>query len=149
MKPYEKIMAGTWIESVSNDEAYQTWFQINYNLAQTRRMLQSSQAAYQQVGAIRMAVYGHMDLWFGYFSLRKLAWDGDKAAVTYLRQHDPQFLSAYQAFIQSTADPKVKFGAYEKAASLAAVPFGGLWARDITVMNVESSQGLWHRLLGN
>jgi hypothetical protein len=56
------------------DHAYSAWFGLNYNLAVIRRLLQSDDPLYLAVADIRMAVYGHVDLWFGYFAIRGQPW---------------------------------------------------------------------------
>ena len=98
----EKARNNQWIEKISDDAAYGAWFRINYNLAQARRILGSDDAVYRQTLGIRMSVYGPSDLWFGYFTIRKLDWDGDKAAVRYLENHDPEFLDTFQTFLVSS-----------------------------------------------
>lgn len=144
----KKSKSGAWIEPVSDGSAYGIWFQINYNLAQLRRMLVSSDPVYRQVVDIRMAVYGYSDIWFGYFTIRKMEWLGDKAAIRYLSEHDPEFLMAYQQFIKID-DTKQKFVAYEKVASMATVPMGGIWPPDVTVMNLEKTLQTWQALLND
>jgi hypothetical protein len=92
-------------------------------------------------------VYGHSDLWFGYFTIRRIAWDGDKAAVRYLLTHDTPFLEAYQQFISATVIEQ-KLEHYQHAATMATAPLGGLWSRDITVMNIVQAWPTWQVLLG-
>ena len=142
----EKVRLGEWIEPINQDSAYGAWFSINYNLAQTRRMLQSPDEIYRQTVEIRMAVYGHMDIWFGYFTMRKLAWDGDKWAVRYLNEHDPAFLTSYRQFVREN-DRERKFAHYEQAAAMATLPLGGLWSRPATVSNLQSANQLWATLI--
>ena len=118
------------------------WFRINYNLAQLSRMVASNHPLYQQTADIRMVVYGAADLWFGYFTLREIEWTGDKAAVRYLTEHDPQFLSAFREFIGNSRTRTEKFAAYQKAAAMAAAPLGGIWPLNATVMNLRESAGI-------
>ncbi len=136
----------SWIEPVDDQVVHGVWFAINYNLVQTRRMLLADDALYQTTAIIRMAVYGHPDLWHGYFTLRKLPWEGDKAAVAYLSQHDPQFLEAYKQFIAEPA-PAAKLLAYERAAAGVTSAWGGLWPADTTAMNVDYALETWQALL--
>lgn len=83
-----------------------------------------------------MGVYGHTDIWFGYFTIRKLPWDGDKAAVNYLLANDQVFLTTFQSFLAaSTLAEKLRL--YRQAAELAVAPHGGLWSPWATVMNDE------------
>lgn len=144
----EKVKRGDWIKPLPADAVYGAWFQINYDLAQLKRMILSEDPLYQQVVDIRMAVYGTSDLWFGYFTLRKIEWFGDKAAIRYLSEHDPEFLRVFQQFINCPQNRVAKIKAYEKAAYLAAAPLGGIWPEDTTVVNLEETSGIWQRLLG-
>jgi hypothetical protein len=73
-----------------------------------------------------MAVYGHTDLWFGYFAIRGLPWPGDKAAMRALEAQDPGYLVLFRQFIaQSRRAEKAR--RYAELAALAAAPLGGLW----------------------
>ncbi|MEM7117754.1 MAG: hypothetical protein AAF614_35310 [Chloroflexota bacterium] len=141
----EKVQQQAWILPTADETRYQTWFSINYNLAQTRRMLASAKPLYQQTAVIRMANYAHADVWFGYFTLRGIEWRGDKTAVSYLQQHDPAFLAHYQALI-SCANPTEKFGHYQTTAAIAAQPLGGLWQNVPSLTNVKHEATLWKRL---
>jgi hypothetical protein len=145
----EKVKNQNWIEQIDDEAVYGAWFSINFNLAQLRRMLSSSDPLYEQAVDIRMAVYGYSDIWFGYFTIRKIEFSGDKAAIRYLWEHDPEFLVAYQHFINSNNDIDEKFAAYEKVASLVMAPLGGVWPENATVMNVEDTLEIWQRLLGH
>jgi len=143
----EKVKRGNWIKPTREDVAYGAWFRINYNLAQLKRMIMSADPLYQQVVDIRMVVYGTSDLWFGYFTLRNIEWSGDKTAIRYLSEHDPEFLRAFQQFADGSQNRRAKFEAYERAASLATAPMGGIWPEGATVMNLEEISGIWQRLL--
>ena len=136
-----------WIDPIRDQDAYATWFSINYNLAQTKRISRSDDPVYLATAGIRMAVYGHTDLWHGYFTLRKLAWTGDKAAVAYLQREDPAFLEAFHRFVTANS-VEDKLLAYEHAARLATSAAGGLWPLDVTVMNIDQALEIWNALVG-
>ncbi len=139
-----KVQQGEWLALISDKAAYGSWFAINYNLAQTRRMMQCDDPLYQTTVAIRMAVYGHSDLWFGYFTMRRMD-SSDKNAVRYLEEHDPAFLASYQQFIQ-THEPAQKFMLYQQIAAQATQPLGGLWSFQATVISDEQAAKLWQDL---
>ena len=141
-----KLQEIAWIGSAGEDTVHGAWFAINYNLAQTIRMAASADPLYRATAGLRMAVYGHSDIWFGYFTLRRLCWRGDKAAIAYLREHDPAFLAAFQRFV---AEPSfdAKLDLYGQAAALATAPAGGRWSAHSTAMNVEEALAVWQRLL--
>jgi predicted nucleotidyltransferase len=141
----QKARQRAWVLPSRSEDAYAAWFAINYNLAVTARMAAAPDPLYQQTAAVRLATYGHTDLWFGYFTLRGLPWDGDKAALRYLREYDAAFLEAYQRFI--TAAPDEKLAWYRRAAEMAAAPLGGLWPRDVTAVNTTQAAGIWQELI--
>ena len=144
----EKAITQNWLEPIKDEAAYAAWYRINFNLAHLRRMISSSDPLYKQAVDIRMAAYGHSDFWFGYFTIRRIEFLGEQAAIRYLWEHDPEFLSAYQQFIRSNGNPDDRFAAYEEAASLATAPLGGLWPEESTVMSIEDTLEIWERLLG-
>jgi predicted nucleotidyltransferase len=143
----QNVRQSEWGFAVQNDESYRAWFALNYNLAVAKRMLAAPDQLYQAAARIRMAVYGHADLWWGYFTIRKLAWDGDKAAVGYLQQNDPVFLDRYLDFITAAA-PDEKLLRYEQAAAIAAAPLGGIWPANITAFNDAQAYQTWQALIG-
>jgi len=134
--------------SVSDAGAHGAWFATNYNLAVVDRLAQSPDPHYQSVADIRMAVYGHSDLWFNYFAIRQIEWDGDKAAWRYLREHDPDYLSCYCDFISTTIRAD-KLGCYRRTATRATAPLGGLWVIPTGETNVLSPPVTWAELVGH
>lgn len=143
------ILSRSWLIPPEEEERFRTWFSINYDVAQTRRAMQASDPLYRRVAAVRMAVYGQRDVWFGYFTLRRLPWTGDKAAIGWLLENDPAFLTAYESFINSPADSEEKQIWYERAAALATEPLGGLLPPEATAMNVAASLTLWEQLISD
>jgi hypothetical protein len=142
----QHLASYAWMQPIDDQATHATWFSINYNLVQTRRLARATNPLYRMSAEIRMAVYGHTDLWHGYFTLHSLPWEGDKPAVAYLAEHDAEFLEAYRQFITETSvDGKLL--AYERAAALAAAPMGGLWPPDTTAMNVDHALEIWQSLL--
>ncbi|MBN1581639.1 MAG: hypothetical protein JXA89_13120 [Anaerolineae bacterium] len=135
------------IDPISDQAVHGAWFAINFNLAVARRYVRSPDEWAQATADMRMAVYGHADLWFNYFTIRKLDWDGDKAAVAYLREHDPAYLALYQRFIDTT-DRQAKLACYEQAAMRATEPLGGLWTDPVDQINILSPPWTWAELLG-
>lgn len=115
-----------------------SWFAINYNIAQTRRMLRSTNPLYRQTAEVRMAIYGHSDVWHGYFTINQRQWKGEKEAISYLQLHDPTFLYLYQQFIKET-DPDRKFRYYVFAAAVATKLQGGLWPENVTILQDQTA----------
>lgn len=142
----QRLQQGEWILPVSDEEAFQAWFALHYNLAQTKWMSQAQGSLYRDTVQIRIAVYGPADIWFGYFRMRKIPWRGDKAAIQHLRHHDHAFLKRYQQFIQEN-NLEQKLQLYEQVGAQAASPLGGLWPDNATFMNIESAKNLWELLM--
>lgn len=133
---------------VSDAGAHGAWFATNYNLAVVDRLVQSPDPYYLSVADIRMAVYGHSDLWFNYFAIRRMEWDGDKAAWRYLCEHDPDYLGCYCDFVAATARA-VKLDGYRRTAAHATAPLGGLWTVPTAETNVLSPPVTWADLVGD
>ena len=122
----EHALAHVLLAPPDSASAYSAWFGLNYNLAVIRRLLQSEDPRYLAVADIRMAVYGHADLWFGYFAIRGQPWPGDKAALRALEAQDPNYLALFRQFIAESQRTE-KARRYAEVSALAAAPFGGLW----------------------
>jgi hypothetical protein len=135
------------LESASDQDAYAAWFATNYNLAVVTRLVTSPDPLYQSTAEIRIAVYGHSDLWLNYFAIRQIAWAGDKTAVQYLDQHEPGYLDLYRRFI-ACGDRSTKLEYYRRAAAHVTGPMGGLWTRRKNVTNMLSPPWTWPDLVG-
>ena len=79
---------------------------------------------------VRM-LYGLADVFAGYFATRGMRWNGEKAAVSYLREHDPAFLTLFQQAL-AEQDRRAKFALYEQLCQWATAPAGGLWPDEPT-----------------
>lgn len=142
----QHVTTGDWLQTTPDQAVFGAWFALNYNLAQARRMLQSTEPLYQTTVDIRMAIYGHRDVWWSYFTIRRLPDTSEKNAIRYVQEHDPEFLSLYQRFIAETNRLR-KFALYEQAAAHVCAPLGPIWDSNTTAMNVEGTLTLWQRLL--
>ncbi|NTU81966.1 MAG: nucleotidyltransferase domain-containing protein [Chloroflexales bacterium] len=134
------------VAPVGDEAAYGAWFATNYNLAVIRRLLTSDDPLYLEVADIRMAVYGHMDLWFSYFTIRGRVWSGDKDAVRALLADDPGYLALYRQVVAETRRAE-KAALYERAAAHATAPLGGLWAAGATAESLLRPPVRWEELV--
>jgi predicted nucleotidyltransferase len=142
----KRLKQGDWIQAIDDKAGYDAWFALNYNLAVAERLAKSEAELYRRTALIRMGVYGHTDIWFGYFTIRKLPWAGDKAAVNHLLANDREFMTMFQRFLAaSTIAEKLRL--YRQVAQLAAAPHGGLWPPGATVMNDDRAKTLWQELM--
>jgi hypothetical protein len=141
------LAGGAWIGPVTDDEIFGAWFQTNYNLAQARRSLTSPDPLYGLAVDIRMAIHGHLEVWYSYFTVRGIPDTGEKDALRYLQAHDPDFLRQYRRFIGET-ERQAKFALYEQMAAMALAPFGPIWSADTTAATGEGMLGRWAELIG-
>lgn len=151
----QQVQGWPWIgpQSKSGREA---WREVNYNLAQSKRMYRSEDPVYLAAADLRLALYGPADLLFNYFGIRNIAWEGEKAAVRYLMAHDRAYLDMLNAFIVEGVREK-KLALYEELAALTVAPLGEVWPEGVTVLAVneednseedmERALSLWEELL--
>lgn len=138
----QKLTEGQLVFQPDSDERlYSLWFRINYNLRESARLLASSEAAVGTMFDLRLMIYGLSDIWYGYFTLRKLRWQGEKAAVAYLTEHDPEFLEQINKFL-AEPDRTERFRLYKSLAARATEPIGGLWPENHTAVEMDFS-GSW------
>lgn len=151
-----KAQSGVWIKPDGAHEAYQAWSRVNYNLSVIHRYLRSDDPLYLQTADIRMMVYGPQDLFFSYFTIRQRRWDGDKAAIRYLQEHDPNYLDLFERFlVEGNRDRK--FQLYEELAELTVAPVGSLMkngestmilnSASVTPEREEAALGFWEKLV--
>jgi hypothetical protein len=142
-----RVQRQALIQPPSDDAAYGAWFATNYNLAVAARLAAAADPLYQAVADVRMAVYGHADLWFNYFAVRGVAWEGDKAALRYLEERDPGYLALFQRFA-TTLERTARLACYRLAAARVTEPLGGLWPEGAEATNLRSPPYTWTGLLG-
>lgn len=114
-------------------ERYSTWFRINYNVLQTRRMLHAADPWYHQAVDFRL-LYSLPEVLIGYLKLRELPWQGEKWALRYIQEHDPMFFDLWQRCI-AALDRTAKFALYEQMAAHALEPAGGMWPPGTTTVD--------------
>lgn len=131
----ERARATGQVGPVRERDSYATWFKINYNVQQTRRMLGADDPLYHLAVDFRL-LYSLAELWTGYFVVRRLPWLGEKAALRYLSVHDPDYLALFRRCLGET-DRARKVGLYAELATATLAPLGGLWASDATAVTVE------------
>lgn len=150
-----KLKDGMWLLPPDQKAIFNVWKGIHYNYYQTKRMLASADPIYQTAVDLRLT-YMLTDVWFGYFVVRQLPWEGEKKAVRYWQTHDPDYLALFQKYLMA-ADRQQRFGVYTELAQRALEPLGGLadtpttmvtlQGDDWRVADLEEAFDLWHRLL--
>ena len=127
-----------------------------YNLAHTRRMSQSADSVYQQAVDLRM-LYQLADLMVDYFTLRGMAWAGEKEAIRYWQQSDPAYLDLFmRCYWERDRDERVRL--YGELVEVTIGPTGFSW-RDgdpmlrispselMTRDNLRAAQSFWRSVL--
>ena len=104
---------------------YSTWFSINYNLVQNRRMARSADPIYAMALELRL-LYSLSDLWQAYFALRDLPQRGEKEQIRYLQEADPDYLQLFQHTL-TTADLQTRLALSADLAERCLEPAGGVW----------------------
>ncbi len=144
------------------EELHDMWQRIGYNLAQIRRYLGSLDPVSQEVVDWRL-LYSVVEVKQAYFLLRRVPWRGEKFAIRYLTEHDPDFLDTFRRCLAEPARDK-KVALYEELARKAVSSVGEIWERGRTVAvpgpgfadpslapvvgTVESALAAWRDLLG-
>ncbi len=135
-----KVLAGQWLSPASESRVYQAWFRINYNVKQNKRMLASDDPVYRQALDMRL-LYTIAEVVTGYFDLRRLPWEGEKAAIQYLAANDPEYLGLFQRCLAET-DRVQSVQLYEQLAALSTAPVGGLWPDGATAVQFKPDASL-------
>jgi predicted nucleotidyltransferase len=104
---------------------HETWFSLNYDLAQNRRLSGSTDPLDRAALHVRL-LRGVSEHLTGYFRLNGLEWPGEKAAIRYLAAHDPEYLTALRACLDEP-EPERRFEHFKALAGRTLGPFGGVW----------------------
>ena len=124
----------------TRSDAYRAWHKINYDREHNRRMLTSDDPDYETALDVRL-LYGLDDVLTGYFAIRRLRWEGEKAAVRYLRERDPAFLALFRRCI-AEQDQAAKFALYDQLCQKATAPVGGVWRDEPTCAHLRDSESV-------
>ncbi|HBE73332.1 MAG TPA: hypothetical protein DDW31_04475 [candidate division Zixibacteria bacterium] len=142
----------------SEYDRYGICFGLNFDYRHNHRMAESDDPIYQTALDLRFC-FTINNLFWGYFSLRDILWEGEKKAVRYLEIHNPEFLKLVRQCLAET-DRKVKFKLLENLAEIVTAPAGGLWTGKPTAIatkdegkptpaDIEKAALFWEQLVGN
>ena len=132
---HAKVTTTSLLRPLDATNVTQACFGLNYNVAQTARLLTSDDPIYQMAALVRMQWFGVGDLLAHYLTIRQQPWRGEKAALRYLQAHDPAYLARFQRFMHAN-DAAEKFTHYRQLAADATAPAGGLWPEHATVFQL-------------
>ncbi|MCP5060345.1 MAG: nucleotidyltransferase domain-containing protein [bacterium] len=114
----------------ADSEIFFRWVEANFTLVKTRRWLGASGSSYRL--ALEFLLLGALSAVLAdYLACRGHPWQGEKTAVEWLEQEDPDFLEALAAASRETS-PEHKVRHYERLVTHAFSPVGQLWGPDET-----------------
>ncbi|MDP9369910.1 MAG: hypothetical protein M3Q03_16840 [Chloroflexota bacterium] len=117
----------------------EAWREIGYNVAQLQRYLASDDPATQIAADLRL-LYSLFEVAARYFTVRRLPWRGEKAAVHYWSTQDPEYLNVLSQCLVEP-DRQRKANLYEDLARRTLAPVGGLWEIGTTVVALGGPWG--------
>lgn len=151
-----KKKSSTIKEDIADTLIYSSWHKINYNFVQNMRYFNSRKEEYLQALDIRL-LYSIVEVFVGYFNVRKIPWRGEKQAIQWLKENDADFLRLFQNHLAET-DRSKKVGHYEKLVNRALKQIGGVWEDKVTSIvpigdfneeTIKTGRSFWNRLLKN
>ena len=120
-------------------------YKINYNLVNNTRYFESNDPLYHSALEIRL-LYSIIEALVGYFSMRHIYWEGEKKAVQYLEDKDPEFLSIFQKTARASNLHDI-FTAYRDLVEKSFTTEYPKWDKDVAV-SIEGDFGaFWTNLL--
>ena len=122
-----KDIAGALPAAVAADATmYGGWWGIGYNAAHLRRYARSSDPEGQAAAGVKL-LFCLFQVVAHYFTMRRIPWRGEKAAMRYLAEYDPNYFVLLRCCL-AESDLIRKVELYEELALRTAMPIGGLWS---------------------
>ncbi len=109
-KLVEEVKIGQQI--VSSEKRRDVWQKINYNYIANKRYYDSRDPLYREALEMRL-LYSVIEVITGYFNLRGIPWRGEKSAVKYIKESDPDYYNIFKSYTEGR-DVDERFKAYEK-----------------------------------
>ncbi|MEO7912497.1 MAG: hypothetical protein ABIV47_22850 [Roseiflexaceae bacterium] len=153
----QHLRSTEWFKPADDAQRYAIWFGHNYNLQHTKWIARSDDPLYQREVDIRL-LFTVFFLFCDYFHIRGLPWQGSKAAMHWLEQHDPSYLALFHSFLDAT-NRIDKLAMYEQLVPLTLAPVGQLLSDQQSMVNfapdsafepamIERGLAFWESLLG-
>ena len=152
----QRAREGLSLTPPSDGETISRLDRASYNLAHTKRMLASDDPVYHAAVDLRF-LYQLADLMVDYFIVRSLAWPGEKAAIRYWQESDPEYLGLFSKCL-GERDRVGRVGYYEELAKATMAPVGPLWQTgtthfrlspdsEMTRDRLQSAEAFWELLV--
>ena len=118
---------------------YRGWWGIGYNATHLRRYASSNDPVGQAAANVKL-LFCLFQVIAHYFTMRRLPWRGEKAAMRYLTEHDPGYFALLQrCFAELDLNRKIEL--YEKLAARTVAPVGNFWSREQSATAIELGWG--------
>ena len=138
-------------------DVYGTWFWQSFTPLHIERMAQSDDPIHAT--AVDMMLTACLPgTWRAYFDLRRLIWQGEKAALRYWVVHDPEYFALVQKCL-NTQDRLIKVAAYRALVVRTIEPIGAPFNKGETALILEDPSkhvshlkltlDYWNRLFAN
>jgi predicted nucleotidyltransferase len=128
----QMLQTTAWFTPASDEQRYRIWFGSNYNLQHTLWVAQSPEPRYQREVDVRL-LYTVFFLVCDYFHLRGLPWQGSKAAMRWLAQHDPAYHALFLGFLDAGERAR-KLAIYAELVERTLAPYGPCWPTEATAI---------------
>ncbi len=133
------------IQSLPDTSAGASAYKINYNLVNNTRYFESNDPLYHSALEIRL-LYSIVEVLVGYFSMRHIYWEGEKKAIQYLEQNDPEYLFLFQKATRAS-NLQDKFTAYRDLIDKSFTTEYSKWNKDVAVSSEGDFGSFWKELL--
>lgn len=90
------------LQKVHESEKRDFWIKINYNFIANLRYFNATDELYHKALEIRL-LYSVVELITAYFSLREIAWRGEKVALKFFEENDTNYLATFEAYSKSNS----------------------------------------------
>lgn len=137
---------GSEIKSPPDTSASMYAYKINYNLVNNKRYFDSGDLLYQEALEIRL-LYSAVEAIVGYFSMRHIYWEGEKKAIQYLKEHDPEYLAIFQKSFCRASNLLDRFTAYRDLVEKSFTTEYPKWDNNVAASPEGDFGSFWTNLL--
>src|SRR5258708_3947256 len=131
----ELARRGGWRTPAAPAGAHNAWFFLNHGIFHVQRMLRANDPVYDT--AADLMLYGALhDICRVFCQVRDLPWEGEKAAVRYLQQHDAAYLAQLRECL-AAADRARKVALFEQLVIETLRPVGETWQPGCTAVALD------------
>ncbi len=132
----EQVTSETWDVRPAHDhrdsDLYLAWFWQSLGLLHLEALTQSEDPVHQS--AFDMMLTSCLSgTWRSYFDIRRMPWEGEKAAIRYWMEHDSEYLRVVTKCLDSR-DRRERLTAYRDAVEQTIEPIGKTLSRGETAL---------------